>query len=68
MDMVLGNMDILFLSETKIDDTSPITHFLFTVYIRLDRKVAISQYENIILMGDFNLKPHETILSEFCEI
>ena len=60
MDMILGNIDVLFLTETKIDNIFP-----STVYIRLDRKVAISQYENIILMGDFNLKPHETILMNF---
>ena len=58
--MVLGNIDVSFLTETKIDNTFP-----STVYIRLDRKVAISQYENIILMGDFNLKPHEIILMNF---
>ena len=28
----------------------------------------ISQYDNIILIGDFNVEPHETSLSEFCEI
>ena len=28
----------------------------------------ISQHDNIILMVDFNVEPHETTLTEFCEI
>ena len=28
----------------------------------------ISQYDNIIIMLDFNVQPHETTLTEFCEI
>ena len=28
----------------------------------------ISQFDNIIIMEDFNVEPHETSLKEFCEI
>ena len=105
MDMVLGNINILFLSENKIDDNFPSSQFMvvrFTKPLRLDRNDKsggimlftredmpvengdkpyeaemttflmhhpsfsvgkfidnlISQYDNILLMGAFNVDPH----------
>ena len=33
-----------------------------------DLDVLTSKYDNIILMGDFNAEPADTIVSDFCEI
>ena len=36
--------------------------------IRKDLDVLTSKYDNIILIGDFNAEPADTVVSDFCEI
>ena len=140
-DMITGRVDILLVSETKIDETFPSSQFLipgYTTPFRADRSINggaggglllyiredipskvvvnkvihpniecffveinlykkkwligstynpsknlisnhvkvlsmfidehLQQYENIIIMGDFNSEPLDTELKEFCEI
>ena len=45
---------------------SQISHHLKE--IGKNRDVLTSKYDNIILMGDFNAEPIDTVVSEFCEI
>ena len=45
---------------------SQISHYLKEMGKDLD--VLTSKYDNIILMGDFNAEPADTIVSNFCEI
>ena len=45
---------------------SQISHHLKEIGKDLD--VLTSKYDNIILMGDFNAEPAETVVSDFCEI
>ena len=43
-----------------------ISHHLKEIGKDLD--VLTSKYDNIILMGDFNAEPADTVISDFCEI
>ena len=45
---------------------SQISHHLKE--IGKDLVVLTSKYDNIILMGDFNAEPVDTVVSDFCEI
>ena len=45
---------------------SQISHHLKEIGKDLD--VLTSKYDNIILMGDFNAEPADTVVSDFCEI
>ena len=45
---------------------SQISHHLKEIGKDLD--VLTSKYDNIILMGDFNTEPVDTVVSDFCEI
>ena len=45
---------------------SQISHHLKEIEKNLD--VLISKYDNIILIGDFNAEPADTVVSDFCEI
>ena len=45
---------------------SQISHHLKEIGKNLD--VLTSKYDNIILMGDFNAEPADTVVSDFCEI
>ena len=45
---------------------SQISHHLKEISKDLD--VLTSKYDNIILMGDFNAEPADTVVSDFCEI
>ena len=45
---------------------SQISHQLKEIGKDLD--VLKSKYDNIILMGDFNAEPADTVVSDFCEI
>ena len=67
-----NNLDILMVSETKIDDTFPESQFLiegFSTPYRLDRMAkggGILLY--IILLGDFNVEVEEKNMSEFMNL
>ena len=80
--MIGGKVDILLISETKIDSTFPTSQFLMGFYSYIDsiemieeeglcfllKAILLHFLENIILIGDFNVEISESHMNSFCVI
>ena len=60
--MINGNIDILMISETKIDETYSAAQFFF------ERFCNPYPYENFILLGNFNSEMTDSNLKDFCNL
>ena len=80
--LIGGKVDILLISETKIDSTFPTSQFLMGVYSYIDsiemieeeglcfllKTILLHFLENIILIGDFNVEVSGSHMNSFCFI